>query len=304
MYYLGVDGGGTHTTAVVADKNANILARADGKSINYNSIGLDTARRNMCEIVYWLLDACHIDAFACAFIGMSAISERASDEEIERFVGGILPADKIIMDSDVFIALSALSAEETCAVTISGTGSMVAGRTNDGKILHTGGWGYILGDEGSSYAIALDALKAAVRGIEKSAPETTLTDAALDFYGADKPLSLIDIFYDPPMERSKIAAFTIKVFECAENDDKIAKDILRKNAKELSQTALALLRDLQGCTSLGLWGGVFENHKDYLNMFRRHIIKEFPEMNIGLLTCPPVVGAVMAAIREGGRDNG
>ncbi len=302
MYYLGVDGGGTHTTAVVADQNGNVLARADGKSINYNSIGLDTARRNMCEIVYWLLDACHAECFQCAFIGMSAISERASLEETERFAGGIVPAEKIIMDSDIYIALSALSVQGPCAVAISGTGSMVAGRKQNGEILHTGGWGYILGDEGSSYTIALDALKAAIRGFEKSAPETALTEAALDYYGTKEILGLIDIFYDPPMERSQIAAFTLKVFECAENGDKTANAVLKKNAKDLSDTALALLRSLDGCSSLGLWGGVFENHRNYLNLFKRHIHKEFPKINVGLLTCPPVIGAVMAAIQEGEND--
>lgn len=299
MYYLGVDGGGTRTTAAVADANGNVLAKADGKSINYNSVGIERARSNMREIVLWLCEACGADRFAAAFIGMSAISERADEKETERFAGGIIPADKIIMDSDVYIALSALDERGECAVVISGTGSMAAGRTKGGAIIHTGGWGYILGDEGSSYAIALDALKAAIRGYEKSAPETLLTDALKEHCGVSDYLELLDIFYDPPMERSEIARFTVKVFECAENGDTVANEILKNNAAQLAKTAAALLSQLENCDTLGVWGGVFENHENYLEMFRQSVRESFPRLTVGLLCVPPYVGAVMAAIREG-----
>ena len=299
MYYLGVDGGGTRTTAVVADANGNIIAKADGKSINYNSIGLPLAKENMSEIIRWLLDACGIGWFQAAFIGMSAISERANEKETKAFAEGVIPADKVIMDSDVYIALMGLDTAHECAVVISGTGSMAAGRTKDGTIIHTGGWGYILGDEGSSYHIALDALKAAIRGHEKSAPETKLTEMVRDYFNIDDYLELIDIFYNPPMERSAIAKFTPKVFECAKNSDEVANQILIENAKQLAETTAALLVNLPLCKTLGTWGGVFQHNESYLNIFKQFIKKDFPNIEVGLLTNPPVIGAVLAAIREG-----
>lgn len=299
LYYLGVDGGGTRTTAVVADANGNIIAKADGKSINYNSIGLPRAKENMSEIIRWLLDACDIGWFHTAFIGMSAISERANEEETKAFAENIIPADKVIMDSDVYIALMGLDSSNECAVVISGTGSMAAGRTKDGTIIHTGGWGYILGDEGSSYHIALDALKAAIRGYEKSAPETKLTKIVKDYFNIDDYLELIDIFYNPPMERSAIAKLTPKVFECAENGDEVSNQILLENAKQLAKTTSALLINLPLCKTLGTWGGVFEHNERYLNMFKEYIKADFPNIEVGLLVNPPVIGAVLAAIREG-----
>ena len=299
LYYLGVDGGGTHTTAVVADKNGNIIAKADGGSINYNSIGLECARSNMKEIILWLCEACQISSFACAFIGMSAISSRASREETLSFVDGIIRADKVIMDSDVYIALAALDEKDLCAVTISGTGSMSAGTKKDGEIIHTGGWGHILGDEGSAYSIAIDAVKAAVRGYEKSGPETALTSSVKDYYGISNYLELIDIFYNPPIEKSEIAKFSPKVFECAESGDKVANEILKNNAKELAKTTLALLSRLEGCNILGVWGGVFQNKKSYLEMFMQSINEKLPHIKVALLPNPPVIGAVTAAIKEG-----
>lgn len=299
MYYLGVDGGGTRTTAAVADANGNILAKADGKSINFNSIGLERARANMREIVCWLLEACETERFACAFIGMSAISERASETETQRFADGIIPADKIIMDSDVFIALAALDLSGECAVVISGTGSMAAGRTKDGKILHTGGWGYILGDEGSSYSIAIDGLKAAIKGYEKSAPETALTNRVKEYYEISDYLELIDLFYNPPMERSEIAQFAIEVLKCAKSGDAVANKILKCNADALAETAAALLHQLKSCNTLGVWGGVFENNENFLTMFRQSVNKSFPNIKIDLLRNPPVIGAVLSAINHG-----
>ncbi len=298
MYYLGVDGGGTRTTAVVADGNGNVLAKADGKSINYNSVGLIRAKENMREIILWLLDACGIKKFHTAFIGMSAISTRAGMAETKAFADGIIPADKIIMDSDVYIALSGLDATSECAVVISGTGSMAAGRTKEGKVIHTGGWGYILGDEGSAYNVALDAIKAAIRGYEKSAPETALTEMVKEHFEIENFLELINIFYNPPMERSVIAKFAPKVFECAKNNDDVANKILMDNAKQLASTTLALLHNLSSCKILGTWGGMFEHNEDYLNMFKQYIKNDFPNIDVGLLTNPPVIGAVLAAIRE------
>ena len=167
-YFLGVDGGGSKTTAVVFDECGNFICKSCGESINYYSVGLENAKLAMKDII----DELSVRSFDCAVIGMSALNERASAEETERFCSGIIESKKTIMDSDLFVALEAVDTDGECAAIISGTGSMAVYRDNSGIISHAGGWGYILGDEGSGYSIGLSGIKAAIRAAEKSAPET------------------------------------------------------------------------------------------------------------------------------------
>lgn len=296
-YYLGIDGGGTKTTAIICDENAQLISRFVGESINYNSVGMETARKNLKATVDGVLP--NDVKLNAAFIGMSAISERADDEFTKKLCEGIIDCDKITMDSDVYIGLEAMRCDGSAAMVISGTGSMAVGRLPDGEIIHTGGWGYILGDEGSGYAICIDALRAAICGYEGSAEKTLLTDAVKEYYQVNDMLELIDIFYDPPMPRSEIAKLAPIVFKCAENDG-VADAIIRNHAQLLANTVSALLSQLPEGTPLGLWGGIFENYEKFRNLFSASVNERFPETEINVLEYAPEYGAVFAAIKTDG----
>lgn len=296
-YYLGIDGGGTKTTAIICDENAQLISRFVGESINYNSVGMETARKNLKATVDGVLP--NDVKLNAAFIGMSAISERADDEFTKKLCEGIIDCDKITMDSDVYIGLEAMRCDGSAAMVISGTGSMAVGRLPDGEIIHTGGWGYILGDEGSGYAICIDALRAAICGYEGSAEKTLLTDAVKEHYQVNDMLELIDIFYDPPMPRSEIAKLAPIVFKCAENDG-VADAIIRNHAQLLANTVSALLSQLPEGTPLGLWGGIFENYEKFRNLFSASVNERFPETEINVLEYAPEYGAVFAAIKTDG----
>lgn len=296
-YYLGIDGGGTKTTAIICDENAQLISRFVGESINYNSVGMETARKNLKATVDGVLP--NDVKLNAAFIGMSAISERADDEFTKKLCEGIIDCDKITMDSDVYIGLEAMRCDGAAAMVISGTGSMAVGRLPDGEIIHTGGWGYILGDEGSGYAICIDALRAAICGYEGSAEKTLLTDAVKEHYQVNDMLELIDIFYDPPMPRSEIAKLAPIVFKCAENDG-VADAIIRNHAQLLANTVSALLSQLPEGTPLGLWGGIFENYEKFRNLFSANVNERFPKAEINVLEFAPEYGAVFAAIKTDG----
>lgn len=296
-YYLGIDGGGTKTTAIICDENAQLISRFVGESINYNSVGMETARKNLKATVDGVLP--NDVKLNAAFIGMSAISERADDEFTKKLCEGIIDCDKITMDSDVYIGLEAMRCDGSAAMVISGTGSMAVGRLPDGEIIHTGGWGYILGDEGSGYAICIDALRAAICGYEGSAEKTLLTDAVKEHYQVKDMLELIDIFYDPPMPRSEIAKLAPIVFKCSENDG-VADAIIRNHAQLLANTVSALLSQLPEGTPLGLWGGIFENYEKFRNLFSANVNERFPKAEINVLEFAPEYGAVFAAIKTDG----
>lgn len=296
-YYLGIDGGGSKTTAIVCDENLNKISSFVGEGINFNSIGMETARQNLKGVVEGVLAGKDISLNA-AFIGMSAISNRADKELTGEFCGGIINCPNITMDSDVFIALEAMGCDGPAAMVISGTGSMACGRLPDGSIIHTGGWGYILGDEGSGYGMALDAVKSAIRAYEKSGPATALTQGVLSHHKITDMQEIIDIFYNPPMPRSEIAKFAPVFLEYVNSGDEVALNILKKHAKELADTVTALLKQMPEGTPLGLWGGIMENSSEFREEFTAQIKDKFPQTEVNLLKYPPEYGAVMAAIKS------
>ena len=293
-FFLGLDGGGTKTTVLVGDENGNVLCKTVGETINYCAVGMEQARKNMQMMLDTVKKDFGATHFAGVCIGMSALFGRASTEETAAFCDGVFSADKIIMDSDLYIALAATGETGAAAVGICGTGSMACGRTTDSRIITKGGYGYLLGDEGSGFRIAQEALFEAVRAAEQSGVDTALLQAALDFWGVKSAPELISVFYDPPVERNQIAKFAPCVIREAEQGDKIAMQVVQKQASLFADTAKALLKELPQDIPFYVYGGIFEHNK----LFRDLFANEIPDRKIVLLTKTPAEGALWAAINE------
>ena len=291
-YFLGVDGGGSKTTAVVYDEKGNFICRAQGESINYYSVGIENARQAMKEII----DSLSVKGFECAVIGMSALNGRATDEETERFCSGIIESNITVMDSDLFVALEAMNCEGECAFVISGTGSMAVCRDENGEIRHAGGFGYIIGDEGSGYSIALNAVKTAIRAAENIVAPTALTEKCLQYFSSENIYELIDVFYEKTVSRKNLAAFAKEVYVCAENGDVTAHEILRNEAFLLSQTVLSLIKNKKKDIPVGLWGGIFQHNKIFRDYFCG-FLEEKGFSSVKLLNFTPEAGAILAAYR-------
>ena len=296
-FYLGVDGGGSKTTAVVFNENGEFICKACGESINYYSVGIENARKAMAEIIGSMPQK----SFDCAVIGMSALNERATAEETERFCDGIIDSKKIIMDSDLYVALEAMNENGECAVVISGTGSMALHRNAEGSIRHAGGWGYILGDEGSGYSIGLSGIKAAIRAFENSDEKSLLIDECLKYFSIDNIYDLIDLYYDKTVSRKITAAFAKNVISIAESGDKTAEYIVRNEAKLLAETVVALLIDSDKNIPIGLWGGIFQHNKYFSNIFIEHL-ENSGFCNVKLINFTPEVGAIFACIKSEGAE--
>ncbi len=296
-FYLGVDGGGSKTTAVVFNEKGEFICKACGESINYYSVGIENARKAMSDII----EAMPQKSFDCAVIGMSALNERASDEEAERFCGGIIDSKKIIMDSDLYVALEAMDESGECAVVISGTGSMVLHRNSDGEIRHAGGWGYILGDEGSGYSIGLSGIRAAIRSFENCGEKSALIGECLRYFSTDNIYDLIDLYYDKTVSRKTTAAFAKNVISLAESGDKTADSIVRNEAKLLSETVISLLDGADKNIPVGLWGGIFQHNKYFCDIFTDYLQKS-SLCNVKLISFTPEVGAIFACIKSDGSE--
>ena len=105
-YFLGIDGGGTKTTALCVAHTGAVVARISGESINFCSEGMERARENLRLIVRQLSETVGVSDYCSVFIGSSALSKRADAETLERFAGGIIKTKTLIMDSDLAAALN------------------------------------------------------------------------------------------------------------------------------------------------------------------------------------------------------
>lgn len=299
-YFLGIDGGGTRTVALCCDAQGTVVAKVSGDSINFYSEGMQRARENMRDVVNQIEALVGVSEFEGVFIGSSALSGEADTQTLETFTKDIFNAKNIVMDSDLAAALMTMYDSKECVAVISGTGSMAVLKTAHNEVKTAGGWGYILGDEGSAYAIAIDGIRAGIRGFEGSAEKTVLTDELVSFFNASDIYDLIGLFYDPPMERKKIADFARCVCSVAERDA-VAKDIVKSQAESLSKTVLALIKDQPKDIKIGLWGGVALNSKLFRDALTQSLASQGYE-NVCVLPFSPEVGAVFGAVIASGNE--
>ena len=292
-YYLGIDGGGTRTTAAVSDENGNIRFKAVGKSINFYSVGMEKARENLKNVINDIYKNIGEIEFDSAFIGCSALDNEASNETITALCDGVIRAKKIGMNSDVYVALASSGEDKCRIVAICGTGSIVTGIDENCNIKTKGGWGHIFGDEGSAYSIAVNSLKAAAMLYDEG-NITPLVKKAEEFFGVEDLRAAIDKIYSPETTKDILAGFSTKVGEIAE-EDFVAKTVIVNEAHFFSKTVLALLNEMKNCTLLSLYGGVFQNNELFRKSFIDDIKEFHSDLKIEMLTLPPEEGALKIA---------
>lgn len=299
--FLGVDGGGTRTTAIVADEEGRVELAVVGESINYRSMGMERARRHLGEVVREANRRLGIDGYEAAFIGNSALGEEADPADLEALTAGVVVSDRLGMHSDAYIALMALTSGKPGILVISGTGSMAIGRNRDGELMTAGGWGHRLGDQGSAFDIAWKGIKASVAGIEGLADRTLLSEAAIRYFGVTDMKDLIPLFYAPSMERHILAGFASEVANVARRGDRVAADIMAGAVRDLVRHAAVLAEKLGiANVEIGASGGVFRHNAYVFESFKRELQARYPAAEVSLLALPPEAGAILECYRRCG----
>ncbi|WP_308637597.1 BadF/BadG/BcrA/BcrD ATPase family protein [Paenibacillus silvisoli] len=300
--FLGIDGGGTRTTAIVSDDSGRILAKAVGHSINYYSVGMDQARANCAAIMEQLRDQYGFMAFDSAVIGMSALDREASEEETLAFASSVIQASSIYMHSDSYVALMACTQGNPGGLIISGTGSMGIAMQANGELSVVGGWGYLLGDQGSAHDIAMNGIKAAIAGYEQLGEETYLSQYVLHYFAIHHMRELIDVYYSPGVERQLVAGFATEVAKCAEQGDPVAKRIIDQAIHDLEKHAEMLVKKLGNYEGarIGVYGGVFQHNRYIYEQLKRNIETRHAHVEVGLLSHPPEIGAIICCFQRAG----
>ncbi len=178
-------------------------------------------------------------------------------------------------------------------VLISGTGSIALGRDADGHRARSGGWGHILGDEGSGYIIAQQALQAVVRASDGRGPQTALRDRILQAWNLQNTDELIGEIYGEP-DKAKIASLSSWVMISARAGDQVAAQIIQHAAKELALAVHAVCQSLRFSEQeipLALGGGLLINEADFCTQVIHQIRHYQPIGQVALVDHPTLTAA-------------
>ncbi|GHU77252.1 N-acetylglucosamine kinase [Clostridia bacterium] len=297
---IGMDGGGTHTRAAAMRPDGSIAARAKGLGLNFHTIGLEAARNNLWAVVRELRSICD-EPIIRIVVGMSALERDAEPELTKQFAGDI---PELELFSDAQAALMGVAFGEPAAVVICGTGSIIMVQGADGRRRVSLGWGTVLGDPGSAYAMAVDGLRESIRSWECGGDATALCRAVMQYFDINEPRDLrelIERIYHPPMPADRIAGFGQEVLRLAAEGDESAQRIVHNNLDYAARACAALLADVPEANRVGLYGGVLMHNKEAREWFTRRLLELKPGLTVGLLAVPPEVGAVLYSLKRQGR---
>jgi N-acetylglucosamine kinase-like BadF-type ATPase len=302
--FLGVDGGQSSTTAVIGDISGKVIGWGSAGPCNH--VSAVQARGRFLEVMRECLAQAAAKAgldgaltrwhFKAACLGMSG-----GPEDKAALLHELLDADHMAITHDAAIALAGATSGEPGIIVIAGTGSMAFGQNARGETARAGGWGYIFGDEGGSFDIARQALRAVLREHEGWGAHTALTPALLEAASARDANEMLHLFYTESWPRSRVADLARAVTRIADEGDPIALRLLHQAAQELALLAGSVRRQLwtEGEPVMMSWaGGVFQSDP-LLERFRMLMSLE-PAAICEPPKHGPAEGALLLAYRSAG----
>jgi len=310
-YILGVDGGGSKTTAQIADTSGKKIAQAVSGSSSYKSVGVKKAIENLNTAVFKAmknLDVSKSINFASSCFGFAGNNNsKGKDPEIYREIvfneklSNYLNSEKTIICNDTRIGLEAGSSNKNKMILIAGTGSNCFGINEDGKQAGATGWDYILADEGSGYQVGLKALRAIIRAYDGRGRKTLLSKTILKEIKLKNILDLTEWAYEIPFSKVKIGELAKTVCRTARMGDEVSIDILIQEADEAVTSVITVVHKLgfeNKDFDLVLVGGLFKCEKYFKNILMDRLKENFSKINFIPLTSDPVGGAIKLAIRR------
>lgn len=289
MKIIGIDGGGTKTVAVLANKD-KVLKRVTGGSSSPRNIGVEKTTSTLKKLIEGLGQADHV------LIGLPAVYEQPhyGQEVTERLIKE-LPylKDKLTVVSDQIVAFRSGTQEKNGVLLIAGTGSVAHGWWNN-KEAHSSGWGWLT-DEGSAFWIGQQAIQAVFKDIDGRGELTKIKNVALLELGIEEK-DLVNHIYnnDPKKIAAQFSSF------CDQANDPTAQKILTEASQELLTSFRVIVNRLElenKSFPLVLVGGVF-NSSFLLNEFKRGALDIAPQANIIRPDDDPVLGAVRLALEQ------
>ncbi len=239
-FYLGLDAGGTKTTALLGDES-RILARAVGGSIKPLRVTIEQAQENLCALLAEIgrLSGVDLRQVTASCVGTAGLRLPQTDGWMRKIISHCA-GGSIEVCGDEEIALDAAFPGGAGVLVIAGTGSNILGRTSTGHRLTVGGWGPMLGDQGAGYWIGHQALRAALRAkdFQRYSP---ILERVVAFWKLNELADIINAAHSGA-DFSQLAPIVV---QCAEEGDAVALEVLVRGGRMLGEDAAEAFRQVR-----------------------------------------------------------
>ena len=301
--FVGVDGGGTRTRAVVTAGDLVPLGRGASGPTNASTTPLTHVLESVREAIDDALGAASLDARSVAFIscGLAGVEASAKGSQIVAELDAVYGAGKSFVTTDARIALAgATRRSPDCPgiVLIAGTGAVAFGRNAAGDEARAGGWGPLIGDEGSAYFIAARGLAAVVRQLDGRGPATAISDLVFAQEGTQTSRELLSVLYRTDGTPSHLASYSPLVLAAARSGDAVAQRIVQDAGVELGLAVDAVIRRLKmekEQFAVSTIGGTLGASELLLSALRSQLSISAPGAELRPPDFPPEIGAIRLA---------
>ncbi len=303
-YFIGINAGGTKTDIIITDSGRNILFSLSHSACNLKRDGIEKAVQLLNGIVDRAITECAVKpeeiAGLCAGFaggGRTADAENTRtlfQESFKKKYGIELP---VVITTDALITIEGAFNGEEGMVLIAGTGSILYAKDNRQIFHRAGGFGKLIGDEGSGYLIGKKGLAAAAKFFDSRCKENILAGYLKNHFNVDSSEALIKKVYEENFEPSEFAPFVISGAEAS--DDTCIK-ILEEESEELILHIKAIKNYFTASFKICFSGGIIASDNYFSRLVTGKIKSRYPNAEITVPHFPPEIGAVLLLMKKTG----
>ena len=293
MISIGIDGGGSTLRVGIFTENMECLHLHElAETANPSIIGFEQVERLLRSSVLKTLEAAPVKPTEIQCVGAGMAGAAQATEWLKKTLTSILPHSTVTVAPDYEIALIGAHGKRYGILILSGTGSSACGINDSGESAHSGGWGYLIGDEGGGYWLGLETLKAVARAADGREEKTELYQQTFDHLKIFHPDDLISWTYNPERTNRKIAQISELVLSAAYSGDSVASKIVESGAEHLYQLYSNLVKRLDFANPPVMFaGGLLSSD----TLLQKLLIQKIGLKNVPCPKYSPVEGAALMA---------
>lgn len=294
--FIGIDGGGSNLRVVITDENMTELVRVMRGAVNPSTVGREQSALLIQDAIREALQTFNLETVDAVGMGIAGASVVYAEDWLRGTIHAVLPDSFVVPASDNEIALIGGTGERYGLLLLSGTGSVGFGMNRAGEKLQVGGWGYILGDEGSGYWIGLQALKMLVYYTDTGKTFSPFAQKISDYLQENDASHLVEWVYvqqeNPIPVIAKIASLVLN--EANNGDDEAGKIISSASDAIIDLHGILTHRLNLDNPPIAFAGGILSSE----NVMSKAVMQK-----LGLKALPqakhePVIGAALLAKLE------
>lgn len=295
MYYIGVDAGGTKTYTAIVDQKQKIIFEYKNGPGNI-AVAYDEAKTNILAGIKAALSSAYGPACKGIVIGVAGAGKGSWKQVLQSFLSQHVQLPVLVI-SDAELAYYSIFQNESGILAIAGTGSIFLTKMN-GQFRTFGGWGHLLGDEGSAYDIGIHALKIIANELDAKGISSTFAKVLAEKYNIQNSNLLKEFVYS--CDKAAIAEVSFTVYELAKKGEHQARELLTSAGIRLAEQALRFLKIFQTTdpVHIACKGSLLEKNEIVFQAFKEKLLEGETVLSISKQTPETVTGAKAAWLSE------